>query len=445
MMLAPKERASLYRTIWRWHFYAGLFVMPFVLILSVTGAIYLFKPQIDRWEERAFHISTTDAIVSPNDQLEAVLAANPTTQFVSYRLPARSSDAAVIRIADENGGRERDVFVTSQGRISGSLDPDSRISETVARIHSSLLAGRYGAWLVELAGCWAIVMFLSGLYLWWPSGRRLAGVLWPRLSQGNKTFWRDMHAVTGFWVSGFALVLLVTALPWAGVWGETFKLARTQLAWTKSAPDWKIGFGEGAHQEHDHAAMMKQQAAGIAMASLADIVRKASNEPTMIAPVIVKPPGEDMSWEMRSETQNRPLRVTIRYDMATGEELSRSSFSEKHVIDKAVSYGIAWHEGQLLGWVNQLIGVLTALCLIILMVSGFILWRRRKPKRSLGAPILSIVPARIGGVTGIIFVLALLLPMLALSLMLLWLFERLLLPRLPRLAQWLGVVNPQPA
>jgi uncharacterized iron-regulated membrane protein len=29
-------RASLYRTIWRWHFYAGLFVLPFILILSLT-------------------------------------------------------------------------------------------------------------------------------------------------------------------------------------------------------------------------------------------------------------------------------------------------------------------------------------------------------------------------------------------------------------------------
>ena len=44
------ERTALYRTVWRWHFYAGLFVVPFILLLSLTGAIYLFKPQIDRWE-----------------------------------------------------------------------------------------------------------------------------------------------------------------------------------------------------------------------------------------------------------------------------------------------------------------------------------------------------------------------------------------------------------
>ncbi len=46
------RRGTIYPTISRWHFYAGLFVLPFILILSITGSIYLFKPQIERWEER---------------------------------------------------------------------------------------------------------------------------------------------------------------------------------------------------------------------------------------------------------------------------------------------------------------------------------------------------------------------------------------------------------
>jgi uncharacterized iron-regulated membrane protein len=75
------ERTALYRTIWRWHFYAGLLVIPFVLILSVTGAIYLFKPQIDRWEEREFRELGTTGAVSPDAQLAAALAANPGARF----------------------------------------------------------------------------------------------------------------------------------------------------------------------------------------------------------------------------------------------------------------------------------------------------------------------------------------------------------------------------
>src|SRR3546814_12417436 len=82
------------------------------------------------------------------------------------------------------------------------------------------------------------------------------------------------------------------------------------------------------------------------------------------------------------------------YDMATGRETSREDFAEGHVVDRIVGYGIAWHEGQLFGWVNQLIGVLTAIGLIVMAVSGFILWRRRKPDDALGAPPPARVPAR---------------------------------------------------
>ena len=39
---------SFYNLAWRWHFYAGLFVIPFMILLSLTGIVYLFKPQLDQ-------------------------------------------------------------------------------------------------------------------------------------------------------------------------------------------------------------------------------------------------------------------------------------------------------------------------------------------------------------------------------------------------------------
>jgi uncharacterized iron-regulated membrane protein len=85
------------------------------------------------------------------------------------------------------------------------------------------------------------------------------GVIYPRLTRGPQAFWRDLHAVTGFWVSGLALVLLVTGLPWASVWGSAFKAVRTEMGWVKGKQDWTIG-GRAAdaddHAGHDHAAMM---------------------------------------------------------------------------------------------------------------------------------------------------------------------------------------------
>ena len=450
-----EQKTALYRTIWRWHFYAGLFVMPFILILSVTGAIYLFKPQVERWEERSFQGLPTSNAVSPNAQLAAALAAFPNSRFDSYRLPERSGDAALIHIALADGENMRDVFVSPQGTVLGSLDPDMRIMEIDSKIHGSLLAGRIGGWMVELAASWAIVMILTGLYLWWPNketgGRRgLAGVVWPRLRSGKRIFWRDLHAVTGFWVSGLALLLLITGMPWASVWGDAFKMARTELGLVNGVQDWKIGGKEAgakdvgnAHAEHDHGAMIKMQAANIPLISLSNIVAKAKNE-NMAFPVLIKAPDSKnaMAWTVKSNAQDRSLRATITYDLATGKEMTRENFADRHPIDRAVGYGIAWHEGQLFGWINQVIGVLTALALITLMISGFLLWRRRRPVGALGAlgaPPVSQLPPRIGGVVIGTLILALLLPMLALSLIALFFIDRFVLMRIPSLRTWLGM------
>jgi uncharacterized iron-regulated membrane protein len=435
-----ERKTAFYRMIWRWHFYAGLFVMPFIFILSVTGAIYLFKPQVERWEESSFQGQPVTNSVSANAQLAAAIDAFPGSKFDSYRLPEKAGDAALIHIALADGKQMRDVFVSPQGKVLGSLDPEMRLMEIDSKIHGSLMAGHVGGWLVELAASWAIVMILTGLYLWWPvkegGGRRgLAGVVWPRLQAGKRMFMRDIHAVTGFWVSGLALILLVTGMPWASVWGDAFKMVRAEMGWVQGKQDWKTG-GADEHAEHDHDAMMRMQAANIPMASLDDIVTKARNE-RLAFPVIVK--TDAITWSVKSDAQNRSLRTTITFDGASGKELSRQGFADRHPIDQAVGYGIAWHEGQLFGWVNQLIGVLTALALITLMISGFILWWRRKPEGSLGAPPVSKTPKAMAGVIAIMLILAALLPMLAVSLIGLVIIEYVLTKWFPAFGNWLGL------
>ena len=443
---------ALYRTIWRWHFYAGLLVMPFILILSVTGAIYLFKPQIERWEERDFRELSRVGAVSADAQLAAALAANPGARFHAYRLPAAPGDAAMIHLARAQGSGMIDVFVSPQGRVLGSLDPEARIAPTIARFHGSLLLGKAGDWLVELAASWAIVMVLSGLYLWWPAGRGAAGVIWPRLHRGSRTAWRDLHAVTGFWVSGLALVLLLTGLPWASVWGDAFRAVRGELGLLQGPQNWKSGSGADPHAAHDHAAMAGHPMGAAThpshALSLAVFVAKAEAE-HLAFPALVLPPGARQTfgpptgpvWTAKSEAQNRPLQRTVTYDPASGNERSRQGFADRHPIDRVVNIGIAWHEGQLLGAFNQAVGVLTAAMLMTLAISGFVLWRRRKPAGLLGAPPLPPLPARIRGVAAIVLALAALLPLLAISLIVLLLVERLVLARIPVTARWLGLAS----
>ncbi|MEC8179301.1 MAG: PepSY domain-containing protein, partial [Pseudomonadota bacterium] len=247
---------ATYRTIWRCHFYAGLFVLPFVLLLSVSGAIYLFKPQIDRWEERDYRGLSLEGAVSADRQLEAVKTAFPGGSFNHYRLPEHPGDAAMVQMALPDGAL-REIYVSPQGQVLGTLDPAKRISNTISRFHGSLMLGDWGDRLVELAASWTIVMILSGLYLWWPRPFRAAGTFWPRRSLKGRPLMKNVHRVIGFWLAGFVLVMLASGLPWAGTWGSAFKWARGELGLAEGVQEWKIGAEKRVKKPvaHDHVAM----------------------------------------------------------------------------------------------------------------------------------------------------------------------------------------------
>lgn len=433
-------RGSLYRMLWRWHFYAGLICIPFVIWLSVTGSIYLFRPQIDAWVDRDVAVlQRTGEAASQQELVAAATAAVPGSTFAGLMLPEQADQAARVLVSDK-GVRTRVYLHPDTMEVLKTQDEGSTWDRWIFKLHGELMLGTPGSIMVELAASWAIVMILTGLYLWWPrNAKGLGGVLWPRIGQGAKRFWRDLHAVVGIWVSAWALILLASGMPWALVWGNGFKMVREAIGTAPITQDWTIGSIDDEHAEHfaHDAGVIDHSAHG---GATLDQVYVSAQAQKLAPPVILTPPTTSSNyWWAKSNAQNRPLQQSVAFDPMTGTEVSREVFEKKHIIDQIVGIGIAAHEGQLFGPINQAIGVLTAAGLVTLCVSAFVMWRRRAPDGVLGAP-PPIPDARLGwGLAGIIIVAALLLPLLGASLLVIALLERGLLRRWPAGRRWLGL------
>jgi uncharacterized iron-regulated membrane protein len=186
------------------------------------------------------------------------------------------------------------------------------------------------------------------------------------------------------------------------------------------------------------------------LSALDRVVTQAATEPLAFPAMVLAPDAAlfgsaSPDWVVTSLTQNRPQGMSITYARVSGDEVSRETFAARHPIDRIIGYGQAWHEGALFGAINQAIGVLTAAALVTLAVTGFLMWRRRRPRGVLGAPMQAAgrrVPSFVVIAT---LLLALWLPLLAASLLLLWLLDRLL-PRVsPGAAAWLGISGPGPS
>jgi len=434
-----------YRTIWRWHFYAGLFCVPFIIILSITGMLYLFKPQVEAWIDRPYdRLALAGPAADADTQAVAAVAAVPGGRLQSYILP-EPGQAVRVLVRDKSGTLWR-VYVHPENlSILHKIAEEDRLMQQIKRIHGELLMGDGGSLLVELAACWSIVMLVSGLYLWWPrNGQGWAGTAYPRLRAGGRTFWRDIHAVVGFWISLLALFLLLTGLPWATVWGAGFKMAREATGTSAGRQDWttsraaeKVADAAENTAPSDHAhdpAMMLAGAVG-----LTEIAAKAASL-HIAAPVLINPPkAAQGTWAVRGMSQNRPERVSVDLDGMTGAVRHREDFADRHIIDRAVGIGVAAHEGQLFGAWNQALGVLAALGLVLVSVSGAVMWWKRRPPGALGAPPVLRFRGNAMVMTTMLLAFSLLLPVLGASVIIIALLDLAVLRHLAVARRWIGL------
>lgn len=458
---AEEQGKRLYRAIWRWHFYAGIFCIPLVIWLSITGSIFLFKPQVERWIDRPYnHLQLIGARATPEQIARAAVVAVPGSTLHYYELPP--SNNAAVRVIVGIGKTEYRVYVHPQTlAILHIISEDSHFMAVVQHLHGELLAGTPGSYLVELAASWAIVLLLTGLYLWWPrQTEKLAGVLWVRTRSGSRIFWRDLHAVTGVWVSAFALFLILTGLPWAKGWGSYFKQVRritgtsaVKQDWTSSraevmanrvaqnsnsldAMDDMPGMDHSGHMGHD---MDGMDMGGDPYQPFNTLVPIAATlhlaSPVEIMPAM-KPGG---TWIIKSDAQNRTQRDVLQADPTTGAIVSRRNFNQGMIIDRVVGVGIAAHEGQLFGLLNQLVGLATAMGLVTLCASAAVLWWRRRHVGVLGAPVALVKPRWSLALALAVLALAVYLPAMAFSLIAVVSLEWAVLSRVPSVSRWLGL------
>jgi len=452
-----------YRAVWRWHFYAGLICIPFVMLLAITGTIYIYRPQIEHWIDRPYdHFTLNGPPATAEARVKAALAAVPGSTFDAYELPKSPEAAAQVLVT--KGGEQTRVYVHPETlQIFKMVKESDRFVNVIFYLHGELLMKNPGSMIVESAASWAIIMMITGLYLWWPrQGRGLAGVLYPRLDGGGRLFWRDLHAVTGVWISGLVLFILLTGLPWAYLWGNYLKEFRALTHTDVAVQQWPVGHDEPAaapaessgHAAHHGGAMpgmaMPDDSSGHAPVDYAalDTMVAAVAPLHLPPPVLISPPGPDSrawlglyheNWTARSDTQNRPQRVTLTLDNATGAVLKREGFRDEHPIDQIVDVGVAAHEGQLFGWPNQLLNTLTAFGLLLLCVSAAVMWWRRRAQGVLGAPEPLQRPRFAIGLGLIVLALAIYLPLFGLSMIMVKLAERFVFSRIPSVRNWLGL------
>jgi len=452
-----KPNVSFYNLAWRWHFYAGLFVAPFMILLSLTGIVYLFKPQLDSF---MYHdlltVKPAHHLLSADEQQQRVLEAYPKVPVSKYLPPVNAESSAQFVVKQQ--GREVNLFIDPySGKILGTQDAKNNLQAMARELHGELMIGTVGDRLVELAAGWGIVLVVSGLYLWWPRGRSSAGVLWPRISAKGRVLWRDLHAVTGFWGSVALLFMLLSGMTWTGLWGKMYadvwntfpaamwndvpksdkQASELNTAAVQTVPwameNTPMPVSTGDHAEHmNHGAMSSAPAAPtVTLQQVVDIAKARTIEPGYS---ISAPKTADGVFTVSVFADDPHNDATLHIDQYSGKVLADVRYADYSAVSKATELGVMLHEGKMFGWLNQLIILFICLMVLLSSVSGIVIWWKRRPQNGWGVPPLRHDLPRWKVATVVMIALGIAFPLVGISMMAVWLLDRIALSRFAKSA-----------
>lgn len=370
----------------RIHFYAGLFIGPFLLLAALTGVAYAVAPGVEQALYRGELTAASSAQTVPLDEQIATAKTRHPDLALSGVIPG--TDGATTRVlftdpSQPSTSHRPAVFVDpSTGRITGeSVLYGSSLAfperAWLSELHRSLHLGEPGRLYSELAASWLGPVTLVGLILWWArrrSGAEKAASPWALRARRHSTL--GVLAGLGF------LFLSATGLTWSAYAGENVSALRSAMSWKTPVLSAALTPGAAASHEGHHASSSEGTTAASGTLSSFASVAGTAEKAGLTAPYEITPATDAKGWivkEVRRSWMAGPDAVAV--NPSTGAVMDSLPFSSYPLMAKLTDWGIRLHMGFLFGVLNQILMALIALALAMVIILGYRMWWMRRPTR----------------------------------------------------------------
>jgi uncharacterized iron-regulated membrane protein len=282
----PSGRRPVRRFMIVTHRWLSLVLGLVLLAITVSGAILLYRPEIERMQAgHAYDVSGKEATTSLVDAREAVLAAHPKFDATSVW-----AEHGVYLVTDYETGWTVDPGTGEVlGHVGGTPswlkfldnlhecflsceDQPGTVGFLVKEVPGTAWLGFEGAkvtWGGMVLGVFALILLylsLTGIWLWFPRPsrwRRSMDVRWKRGRFARDT---DLHKVAGMIVIPFLLLWAVT--------GAGFELGLVEKGWYAATP--------GGHREYPDAVSKKSKAPDISVQDAVASAKRLHPDATLV-------------------------------------------------------------------------------------------------------------------------------------------------------------------
>lgn len=354
------------RVVFSIHLYIGMAAGLFLVSSGLTGSLLVFREEIEAFtHQELMETEPRGKRASLQAILDAARDAHPQVGLLAVRLPRTPEQTYLLKMGDAHA-----LFVYADpysGKLLGAHRQDETFMGWIALLHTQLLNGERGKTVLGISALLLVCMSLTGLLLWWPVNGKY--------SRGLKIDWRapwkrlifDTHRAAGIYAS---LFLLITGL--TGV----------SLVFNKSVAE-LVNFITASPSRPATPQLDPLAATGTAM-PIDDLLRQADrilpapttwiNFPqTPQAPLVVR---KKMPAELHPNG-----RSFIYFDPYTGEVLRAENGATAPVGTRIYNSFYPIHIGISGGMTTRVLQVLIGFSPLVLLATGYMMWRNRQRAR----------------------------------------------------------------
>lgn len=347
------------------HLWLGLVSGLVVLVVTVTGALMVFREELEHlFSHKFYYVEKQTAQRLPLDELfQRAAAYDPSIHFT--RIEIGDASRTVI-LESEHHLMSMDPYT---GRVIEVVEEDKMFFVVVLHLHRYLLAGPTGKVITGISCLIFVFLVFSGIVLWWPQKwKNLKQRLKIKSDGSNKRFIWDLHAVGGFYVHILVFTMAFTGLTWSYKWFNNgiFLLFDGKPQVVRKAPPNKaiLPAGSGFYE---------------------DLYAKANQLLPYKGPVTITVPASDSVAitisKLNEEASIANVVDFVYYEKGTGRLLEKRLYKDESTGMKVRRLIYPIHTGSLYGWPTKLLALIGCGFATSLPVTGLLVWLGRKKKK----------------------------------------------------------------
>lgn len=363
-----------FKTFWRkTHLIIGLVSGLVVFISSITGALYVFKDEIESMTQTFRHVEAEGKeMLLPSEVFKIAEEALPNT---------------LIHGAIYNGSTEvvEVVYYQPEPLYYGAAYIHPYSGEMVKQVNflqtffGLVLAGHTSLWLppnigmpiIAVSVIMYLILLISGIVLWWPKGKKRNGAF--TFTKTNKLLVKikEWHVVLGFYATFFVLIILLTGAVWLfkgfeqGIYKSLGGKKEVSFSYPKSDLS-----QAGKLPDHINVVDTVFQIVRTEFGSEANIeIHDVTDAEASILVEVNRKPGTYYQMDY------------LFYDQYTLKEITPSHMYGRYEVadmaDTAIRLNYDIHSGGIGGFLGKLLACLVSLLSASFPVTGFLYWYKR--------------------------------------------------------------------